>query len=107
MKRYRVRVLPEAEQHIERLFDHVVPRELESPTGDLQVAFAAMAALRAAFDSLSIMPYSYRKVDDDPFWRELVIPFGRSGYVALFTIREGAGEVWITKVRHQLEDDYL
>ena len=107
MRRYRVRVLPEAEEHIEGLFEHVVRREMASNTGDLQVAFAAVAALRAAFESLALMPYSYRKADDDPIWRELVIPFGRSGYVALFTIREDVGEVWVTNVRHQLEDDYL
>jgi hypothetical protein len=37
--------------------------------------------------------------------RELIISFGRSGYVALFEI-EGADEVVINAVRHQLEDDY-
>jgi hypothetical protein len=37
--------------------------------------------------------------------RELIIPFGRSGSVALFEI-EGANDVVINAVRHQLEDDY-
>lgn len=37
--------------------------------------------------------------------RELVIPFGRSGYVALFEIIDSATVV-IAAVRHQLEDDY-
>jgi len=36
--------------------------------------------------------------------RELVIPLGRSGYVALFEITD-AEDVVITAVRHQLEDD--
>ena len=39
------------------------------------------------------------------FVRELIIPFGNAGYVALFEI-EGATTVNILAVRHQLEDDY-
>ena len=37
--------------------------------------------------------------------RELVIPFGSAGYVALFEI-EGPGHVTILAVRHQREEDY-
>jgi hypothetical protein len=36
---------------------------------------------------------------------ELLIPFGHSGYVALFDI-ENSATVTILAVRHQLEDDY-
>jgi len=35
----------------------------------------------------------------------MLIPFGRSGYVALFEV-ESASTVTILAVRHQLEDDY-
>jgi hypothetical protein len=35
----------------------------------------------------------------------LIIPFGRSGYVALFEI-ENNSTVAAVAVRHQLEDDY-
>lgn len=105
MKRYRVRVLPQAQEHIERLFDHVLERELASPTGNPQVAVDAMQALHVAFDALSITPFTCRKASEDPLWRELVIPFGRTGYIALFKIH--GDEVLVAKVRHQLEDDYL
>lgn len=37
--------------------------------------------------------------------RELIIPFGRSGYVALIEI-ESATDVVVVAVRHQLEDDH-
>ena len=37
--------------------------------------------------------------------RELIIRFGRSGYVTLIEI-ESATEVVVVAVRHQLEDDY-
>jgi hypothetical protein len=35
----------------------------------------------------------------------LIVPFGHSGYVALFEI-EDATNVVVVAVRHQLEDDY-
>lgn len=38
--------------------------------------------------------------------RELLIPFGASGYVALFEI-VNAEVVHVLAIRHQLEDDYL
>lgn len=48
----------------------------------------------------------YRKaVADDPFLRELVIPFGASGYVALAEI-DNERTVTVLAVRHQREDDY-
>ncbi len=39
------------------------------------------------------------------FLRELIVPFGCSGYVALFEI-EDESNVTVVAVRHQLEDDY-
>lgn len=42
---------------------------------------------------------------DDPFLRELVIPFGGGGYVTLFEI-EDEKTVTVLVVRHQREDDY-
>jgi hypothetical protein len=44
-------------------------------------------------------------IPGNPFLRELVIPFGASGYVALFEI-DNEETVTILAVRHQREDDY-
>ena len=56
--------------------------------------------------SLELSPFSYRKAQaNNPFLRELIIPFGASGYVALFEI-EGTDTVTVLAVRHQREDDY-
>ncbi len=41
-----------------------------------------------------------------PRIRELLIPFGRSGYVALFEI-DDAETVTLLAFRHQREDDYF
>jgi plasmid stabilization system protein ParE len=55
---------------------------------------------------LKLFPYSCRKVDySDPTLRELLIPFGKGGYAAIFRIRDR--EIRILAIRHQLEDDYL
>ena len=51
------------------------------------------------------VPFTCRKVDQSPFLRELVIPFGETGYVALFEIADN-NTVVIAAVRHQREDDY-
>lgn len=101
---YVVTVLPEADEDIERLFDHLLMRELERD-GDLDYPIRAMAAVRASFAMLQHSPFTCRKHGDSSFLRELVIPFGRTGYVALFEIL-AHDQVVIAAVRHQREDDY-
>jgi hypothetical protein len=73
--------------------------------GDLDPAEQALAALRAGIATLKTSPFTCRKAGRSPFLRELIIPFGRSGYVALFEI-EDASNVVMLAVRYQLEDDY-
>lgn len=102
---FRVRLTREADADIERLFDFVLERELARDGGDLGLAQDAVAAIRAGVATLKSSPFTCRKAGSSPFLRELVIPFGRSGYVALFEI-EGASNVVVVAVRHQLEDDY-
>lgn len=102
---FRVRLTREAETDLDRLFDFVLEREPARDGGDLSVAEQALVAIRAGFATLKASPFTCRKAGQSPFLRELIIPFGWSGYVALFEI-EGAADVVITAVRHQLEDDY-
>jgi len=54
---------------------------------------------------LARAPFNYRKAGSDPLRRELVVPVGATGYVALYDIRPPA-QVLVLAVRHQLEDDY-
>lgn len=102
---FRVRLTREAEADLDRLFDFVLERELARDGGNISLAEQALAAIRAGFATLKASPFTCRKAGQSPFLRELIIPFGRSGYVALFEI-EGAADVVVTAVRHQLEDDY-
>ncbi len=102
---FRVRLTRNAQADVERLFDFVLERELARDGGDLALAADALAAIRAGIATLRSSPFTCRKAGRSPFLRELVIPFGRSGYVALFEI-EDAASVVVVAVRHQLEDDY-
>jgi len=103
---FRVRLTPQAAQDLERLFDFVLERELQSASGDLRLAEQALQAIRDGLRTLELTPFSCRKAGDSPFLRELVIPFGRAGYVALFEIADGS-EIVVAAVRHQREDDFF
>jgi plasmid stabilization system protein ParE len=98
-----VRYSASAEDDLTRLYDYMLDRA--TTVEDLDLAERALGAITSAVESLRRSPFIYRKADDDPFLRELLIPFGHSGYVALFEI-EDAATVTILAVRHQLEDDY-
>ena len=102
---FRVRLTRDAEADFGRLFDFVLERELGRDGGDLALPEQVIAALRAGIATLKTSPFTCRKAGQSPFLRELIIPFGRAGYVALFVI-EDASNVVVVAVRHQLEDDY-
>jgi plasmid stabilization system protein ParE len=96
---------PEAEADLLRLFDFLLDRELNSSTGDLDLAAQAIQAIKHGTQLLKTSPFACRKAGKDPFVRELLISFGKTGYVALFEIVNDA-RVIIGAVRHQREDDY-
>lgn len=102
---FRVRLTRWADTDLKRLFDFVLDRELTREGGDLALAERALLALRAGIATLKSSPFTCRKAGQSPFLREMIIPFGRSGYVALFEI-EGPADVTVLAVRHQLEDDF-
>jgi plasmid stabilization system protein ParE len=103
---FNVRLTREAEADIERLFfDFVLEREVARDGGELELAQEALVAMRAGIATLQTSPFTCRKAGRSPFLRELVIPFGHSGYIALFEV-EDAATVTVLAVRHQLEDDY-
>jgi plasmid stabilization system protein ParE len=102
---YRVVFSREAAEDLEWLFDFALQRELQSETGDLGIPERAIGAIRDACLILSRSPFSCRKAGPGSFVRELIIPFGRDGYVALFEVIDDR-TVLIGAVRHQREDDY-
>ena len=103
---FKVRLTLEAEADLERLFDFVIERELSREGGgDLLLAEQALDSIRSGVATLKSSPFTCRKAASSPFLRELVIPFGGAGYVALFEI-ESPADVLVLAVRHQREDDY-
>jgi plasmid stabilization system protein ParE len=94
-----------AEEDLERLFDFILQRELESAAGFSDIPERALQAIKEGIGFLRTSPFACRKLAESPFIRELVITFGRSGYVALYEIVDDS-TVIIGAIRHQREDDY-
>jgi hypothetical protein len=70
----------------------------------MQAEFIARR-LRSGIATLKASPFTCRKAGQSPFLRELIVPFERSGYLALFEIEDDS-KVAVLAVRHELEDDY-
>jgi plasmid stabilization system protein ParE len=98
---FRVRYTAGARQDLNRLYDFL----LDQATTVEELAERALTAITEGIERLSRSPFIYRKAGADPFLRELIIPFGHTGFVALFEI-DDASTVTILAVRHQREDDY-
>lgn len=86
-----------AVEDIERAFEFLAARDLRS-------AVAAIDALRESIALLSEHPLIGR-ITQDPL-RELVISFGKTGYVALYRYLPERDEARILAIRHQRELDY-
>lgn len=103
MKRYKVIVSPTAQEDLERL------QEFWIQADNTDVAIQAINTIVKALDFLITFPHSCRsaktQVSDKPC-RELIIPFGKSGYLALFEIQEETKRVAVLAVKHQRESDY-
>ncbi len=99
---YRVRFAPQAEDDLVRLYAFILERD----AADWALAEQALEVIRAGMVTLERFPFACRKASvDSPFLRELLIPFGADGYVALFEI-DDAETVTVLAVRHQRESDY-
>ena len=81
-----------------RLIDLAIER-------DLAMARGASRAIERSLALLAHSPFSRRKAGTSPLIRELIIPFGRSGCGALFSIDDD-DTVTVIAMRHQREDDY-
>jgi plasmid stabilization system protein ParE len=101
---FKVEFTPEADADLDRLFDFLLDRV--ETVEDAMVAYDAVAVIReVANRHLSMTPYSYRKVGQRPTLRELIVPFGSTGYVLRFDIRTPE-LVLVIGARHQREEDY-
>ncbi len=104
--RYAVHFAPSAEADLTRLTDFLLERARDLE--DLDRVESSVRALRQAIEQqLAVIPWSFRKAGpgDRTTRRELVVPTGSTGYVALYEI-EPTQRVLVLAVRHQLEQDY-
>ena len=72
-----------------------------------QAAKRAGLAIEHQFALLETEPEMGRPVDNLPELRELIIPFGDSGYVALYRHAVNTDSVYVLAFRHQKEAGYL
>lgn len=95
---YRVRYTKAARDDLHRLYAYLLER-------DLKAARRAREVIAKGIEMLGEFPFTCRKaLVDNPFLRELVIPFGAAGYVVLFEIEDN-DTVTILAIRHQHEED--
>lgn len=96
---YQVRFTQGAKDDLVRLYHFLVEQ-------DLGAARKALDAIRKGLELLQDFPFTCRKaLPDNPLLREMIIPFGASGYLVLFDIEDNK-TVTILAVRHQREDDF-
>lgn len=96
---FRLRYSPDARADIKRLYAFLLERDFDAAEKAVEVIIRTINGLRE-------FPFAARKAPgDNSFLRELVIPFGAGGYIAIFEI-ENAETVTILAVGHQREDDY-
>jgi plasmid stabilization system protein ParE len=92
-----VKLSAQARSDVSRLYEFIAGKNTEA-------AFRSVDAIQASFVPLATLPHIGRRVDDT--LRELLIDFGNSGYVALYSVNELQDEVIVLAIKHQLEDDY-
>lgn len=100
--KFRVKFTEGAKADLDRLYEFILTRD----AGDWTIAERAIEAIEAGMRILELSPFSCRKsTAENSFLRELIIPFGHAGYVALFEV-EDSETVTVLAVRHQREDDF-
>jgi plasmid stabilization system protein ParE len=82
---------------LERLFEFIVRH-------DPPAAMVAADSIQEAVNALANHPLIGRIVEHD--LRELVISYGKSGYVALYRFVPAQNQIRILAIRHQRELDY-
>jgi plasmid stabilization system protein ParE len=100
VRRYRVRFARAAQSDLERLAEFLVE---QSPERAAEVE----VAIRDAVEVLKRLPLVGRPAlgQEDLTLRELLVPFGATGFVVLYRVGPGA-LVSVLAARHQLEEHF-
>ena len=101
---FKVEFTPEADADLDRLFDFLLERA--QTVEDAMRAYEAVEAIRTVANShRSSTPCSHRRVGQRPTWRELIVPFGSTGYALRFDMHTPE-LVLVMGARHQREEDF-
>lgn len=101
--RFEVRFAAAAQEDLFGLFAFLLERaETVDELDRAQIAIEAITS--ATLHHLAQTPYSCRKIGNSSTRRELIIPFGATGYVAFFEIASVA-TLLVLAARHQREED--
>ena len=102
---YTVTLLQEAVEDLLRLEDFATERELSSQTPDWTTPQRALDAICEGMRLLAWSPYTCRRAQlGNGRSRELIVPFGATGYIVLFEIV--GDSVVVGAIRRQREEDY-
>ena len=92
------------QEDLERLEEPIIQRELASQTPDETGLFRFREAVERGFKILAFAPHTCRRSEAYRPLRELIIPFGPCGCVALFSMRDD--DVLLLAARDPHENDY-
>ena len=105
MKTYKLDITIAAQEDLERLYEFLSDQ-------DAFFAERAVEAIEKAYEFLKFMPESCRRAPmrlegslGGHIYREMIVKFGRSGYLVLFEIQDDA-TVSVIAVKHQRKSDY-
>jgi len=88
---------PGAESNLTRIFEFYASE-------DPALAIRVVTYIRSYLNELRSSPEIGRRVEES--FRELVIPFGKTGFVALYDYNSKSDLIHIASVRHQREAGY-
>ena len=96
---YLVKWTERARVDLKRLYAYLLDRDEDAAARVLELITQSVVLLED-------FPFSCRKaLGGNALLREMLVPFGSSGYVVLFRI-DSETSVTVLAIRHQREDDY-
>ena len=96
---FSVRISKNADQNLRRIFAQLAAK-------DIGAATRARATIFKSLELLKDFPFTCRKAQPESLQlRELVIPFGHYGFIALFKI-QNRSTVIVLAIRHQREEEF-
>ena len=105
MKTYKLDITISAQEDLERLYDFLSDHDTFLAERDVSAIEKSYEFLRFMPESCCRAPMRLEGLLEVHVYREMIVRFGRSGYLVLFEI-QGDETVSVLAVKHQRENDY-